>query len=385
MLHHHTSSIDLVQCWDRGNTTIRHRHTRSTTHRSHLTTKITGRDLPPRCKARQAKSPSPEQRTPEDRNRENPVNLNPKSRPLPRTTAQPPHREARTATTPPESYLLAREEIIQSKGKSSSANISTKIGRATKQRQKRARKEKKVDLRCQYARARAPEAGAISNLDIRAHGGHAHKISVLVWCAVLHCQFIIRSIPKSYAQSGTNFEKVLGRLLEDFSGNLLMHFMLEDFPRSILKSSAQNMCQTLENFSENSWKTLRRLFEDFLGSLLMYFMLEAFPRSFRKVFQSLLPKVVQRNDVKWSPSLSIKQNNSDSPVSFINFTTTTINYPIQHKLRPRQQNQSNILLIIMIISVIVFITSLFLFTPPEETKDFTSTKGLKVVSIILQE
>ncbi|WZZ46876.1 hypothetical protein YC2023_043135 [Brassica napus] len=80
-----------------------------------------------------------------------------------------------------------------------------------------------------------------------------------------------------------------------------------------------------------------------------------------------------------------KQNNSDSPLSFINFTTTTINYPIQHKLRPRRQNQSNIILIIMIISVIFFISGLFLFTPPEETKEITSTKGLKVVSIVLQE
>ena len=95
----------------RVNATIQHRHTRSTPRRSHLTAKLTGRDPPTRYKAVQAKSPPPEQQTPENRNGENPVNLNPKNRPLPRTTAQPPHREARTATTPPESYLLARRNL----------------------------------------------------------------------------------------------------------------------------------------------------------------------------------------------------------------------------------------------------------------------------------
>ncbi|KAG5385035.1 hypothetical protein IGI04_036505 [Brassica rapa subsp. trilocularis] len=62
------------------------------------------------------------------------------------------------------------------------------------------------------------------------------------------------------------------------------------------------------------WKTsgiiLGRLSdsEDFLGNL-MYFMPEDFPRSLQKFFQSLLSKVVQRDDVKWSPNLSMLRNN----------------------------------------------------------------------------
>ena len=68
------------------------------------------------------------------------------------------------------------------------------------------------------------------------------------------------------------------------------------------------MSQTLEDFSENSCKTLGKLLEDFLGSLLMYFMLEDFPRSLREVLQSLLLKVVQKNDVNWGPNLSMLRN-----------------------------------------------------------------------------
>ncbi|KAG5388598.1 hypothetical protein IGI04_030139, partial [Brassica rapa subsp. trilocularis] len=59
---------------------------------------------------------------------------------------------------------------------------------------------------------------------------------------------------------------------------------------------------------KTSQKTIGRLSEDFLGSIIMYFMLDDFLRSLREVLQSLLPKVVQRNDVRWSPSLSMWRN-----------------------------------------------------------------------------
>ncbi|KAG5393365.1 hypothetical protein IGI04_023328 [Brassica rapa subsp. trilocularis] len=106
-----------------------------------------------------------------------------------------------------------------------------------------------------------------------------------------------------FFRSKSHFGKFLRRLSEDFLKNLLMDFMLEDFvgsPRSLLKSYAQNLSQTLEDFSEDSWKTLKRLLEDFLGSLLMYFI--------REVFRSLLSKVVQKNDVKWISSLYMLRN-----------------------------------------------------------------------------
>ncbi|KAG5400299.1 hypothetical protein IGI04_014906, partial [Brassica rapa subsp. trilocularis] len=52
------------------------------------------------------------------------------------------------------------------------------------------------------------------------------------------------------------------------------------------------LCKTLGRLSKDSRKTS-------WGSLLMYFML---------VFRSLLSKMVQRNDVKWSPNLSMLRN-----------------------------------------------------------------------------
>ena len=57
------------------------------------------------------------------------------------------------------------------------------------------------------------------------------------------------------------------------------------------------LSQTLEEFSEDSWKTLGRLSEDFLRSLLMHFMLEDVPRSLQEVFQSFLLKVIQILDM----------------------------------------------------------------------------------------
>ncbi|KAG5392763.1 hypothetical protein IGI04_022726 [Brassica rapa subsp. trilocularis] len=62
-----------------------------------------------------------------------------------------------------------------------------------------------------------------------------------------------------------------------------MHFMLEDFSRSLPKYSVQNfsdLSPTLENFSKDFWKTLGRL----LAKLLIHFMLEDFPQSFQEVF-----------------------------------------------------------------------------------------------------
>ena len=69
-----------------------------------------------------------------------------------------------------------------------------------------------------------------------------------------------------------------------------------------------DLSPTLKDFLEDSWKTLERLLKDFLESFLMYYMLEDFSRNLREVFRSLLPKVVQKNDVKWSPSLSMLRN-----------------------------------------------------------------------------
>ncbi|KAF3576802.1 hypothetical protein DY000_02033758 [Brassica cretica] len=55
------------------------------------------------------------------------------------------------------------------------------------------------------------------------------------------------------------------------------------------------------NFSEDSWKTLGRL----LGKSYNVFYARRLPA---KSSGSLLPKVVQRNAVKWSPSLSMWRN-----------------------------------------------------------------------------
>ncbi|KAG5410274.1 hypothetical protein IGI04_006593, partial [Brassica rapa subsp. trilocularis] len=105
----------------------------------------------------------------------------------------------------------------------------------------------------------------------------------------------------------------LGRLTEDFSEaflkSLLMHFMLEDFPRSLPESSilkdfwnnswktlgrlSKDSRETLGRLSKDSRKTHERLSEDFLEKFLMYFMLEDFVGSLQKVFQILLPKGVQ--------------------------------------------------------------------------------------------
>ncbi|KAG5396836.1 hypothetical protein IGI04_018650 [Brassica rapa subsp. trilocularis] len=91
-----------------------------------------------------------------------------------------------------------------------------------------------------------------------------------------------------------------------------MHFMLEDFPRNFLEvfctklwkispRTLGRLSETLGRLLEDS-EILGRLLANFVISLLMYFMLEDFPRSLREVFQSLMSKVVQMNDVKWSPS-----------------------------------------------------------------------------------
>ncbi|KAG5415016.1 hypothetical protein IGI04_002583 [Brassica rapa subsp. trilocularis] len=119
--------------------------------------------------------------------------------------------------------------------------------------------------------------------------------------------FMLEDFPRSLQKvfqnllSKTDFERLLRRLSEyfseDFLGSLLMHFMLEDFPGSLPKSSGslpksstQNLSQSLKDFSEDS--------EDFLESFLMYFMRKDFPQIFQEVFRSFLPKGVQRDDVK---------------------------------------------------------------------------------------
>ena len=71
----------------------------------------------------------------------------------------------------------------------------------------------------------------------------------------------------------------------------------------ISRKTLGRLLETIRRLLADS-ETLKRL----LRSLLMYFMLEDFPRGLREVFQSLLSKVVQMNDVKWSPSLSMLRN-----------------------------------------------------------------------------
>ncbi|KAG5411272.1 hypothetical protein IGI04_007591 [Brassica rapa subsp. trilocularis] len=100
-----------------------------------------------------------------------------------------------------------------------------------------------------------------------------------------------------------------------------MHFMVEDFPRSLQVVSQSLLPKvTLEKFLEDSRKTSCEVFRSFMPKvknlgrllkdfLLMNLLLEDFPPSLQEVFQSLLPKMVQRNDVNWSPpSLSLLKN-----------------------------------------------------------------------------
>ncbi|WZZ52774.1 hypothetical protein YC2023_052881 [Brassica napus] len=71
--------------------------------------------------------------------------------------------------------------------------------------------------------------------------------------------------------------------------------------RESYKALATHLSQTFEDFSEDSWKILRRL----LGKSSNVFNPRRLPTKFSV---SLLPKVVQRNDVEWSPSLSMLRN-----------------------------------------------------------------------------
>ncbi|KAG5400608.1 hypothetical protein IGI04_015215, partial [Brassica rapa subsp. trilocularis] len=108
----------------------------------------------------------------------------------------------------------------------------------------------------------------------------------------------------------------LNQTLEDFSEyscktsqkTLVIHFMLKDVPRSLHEVFQSFMLKISQKTLGRLSKILGRLLANFLRSLLMYFMLEDFPRSLREVFQSLFAKVVQRNDVKWRPSLSMLRN-----------------------------------------------------------------------------
>ncbi|KAG5410628.1 hypothetical protein IGI04_006947 [Brassica rapa subsp. trilocularis] len=108
--------------------------------------------------------------------------------------------------------------------------------------------------------------------------------------------------------------KTLRRLLGKFSNAFYARRRPTKSLRSLPKFSAQsytNFGYTLKDFSEDSWKTLRNSRKT-LGRLLEkscnVFYARRLPRSLREFFQSLLPKVVQRNDVKWRPSLSMLRN-----------------------------------------------------------------------------
>ncbi|KAG5375411.1 hypothetical protein IGI04_040546 [Brassica rapa subsp. trilocularis] len=62
-----------------------------------------------------------------------------------------------------------------------------------------------------------------------------------------------------------------------------MHFMIEDFPQSILEVFRSLLPKvTLENFSEDSWKNFRRLLKDSrktLGRLCQNISHEVFGKS----------------------------------------------------------------------------------------------------------
>ncbi|WZZ03526.1 hypothetical protein YC2023_089447 [Brassica napus] len=112
----------------------------------------------------------------------------------------------------------------------------------------------------------------------------------------------LRETLKDFSEdSRKTFQNTLGKSSNAFYARRLSTKSSGSLP----KSSAQS--GTNFGYSEFG-KLLRRLLENFLGTLLMYFVLDDFPRSIREVFRSLLSKVVQKNDVKWSPSLSITHN-----------------------------------------------------------------------------
>ena len=61
--------------------------------------------------------------------------------------------------------------------------------------------------------------------------------------------------------------------------------------------SESDFGRLLRRLSKYSRKTLKRLLEDFLGSLLLHFMLEDVPWSLQEVFLCFMPKVVQNLDM----------------------------------------------------------------------------------------
>ncbi|KAG5378557.1 hypothetical protein IGI04_026399, partial [Brassica rapa subsp. trilocularis] len=108
----------------------------------------------------------------------------------------------------------------------------------------------------------------------------------------------LRRLPKKYS----NVFYARKRLTKS-SGSLQEVFRKSS--GSLPKFSAQSYTNCGYKTFGRLFETLGRLLADFLRSLLMYFMLEDFSRSLQEAFQSLMPKVVQRNDVKWRPSLSM--------------------------------------------------------------------------------
>ncbi|KAG5389298.1 hypothetical protein IGI04_030839 [Brassica rapa subsp. trilocularis] len=115
------------------------------------------------------------------------------------------------------------------------------------------------------------------------------------------------SLPKSSIQNGTYFGYTLKRLLGKYSNAFYARRLLGKFSNafyatkssgSLLKSSAQSDTNFGYIFCSAFGRLLRRLSE----------LLEDFLESLRKVFRCFLPKVVQKNDVKWSSSLSMLRN-----------------------------------------------------------------------------
>ncbi|KAG5406882.1 hypothetical protein IGI04_013001, partial [Brassica rapa subsp. trilocularis] len=106
--------------------------------------------------------------------------------------------------------------------------------------------------------------------------------------------------------------KTLGRLLGKSSIAFYARRRPTKFSGSLPKFPAQsytNFGYTLEDFSEDSWKTLKNSRKT-LGRLLEKSFNVFYARKLPTKFSgSLLPKVVQRNDVKWRPSLSMLRNN----------------------------------------------------------------------------
>ncbi|KAG5375529.1 hypothetical protein IGI04_040125, partial [Brassica rapa subsp. trilocularis] len=119
----------------------------------------------------------------------------------------------------------------------------------------------------------------------------------------------LESLPTSSVQNSTNIGYTLGRLLGKSSNAFYAGKLPTKSSESLLKSSAQNLSQTLEDFLEDPWKIFGKLMENSQKTLgrksSNVFYARRLPT---KSSESLLLKVVQRTNVKWSPSLSMLRN-----------------------------------------------------------------------------